>query len=106
MDLGFEATLDLLHHNVSFSAIFCDNDLIALGAMHALSQSGVSLLMDCPLTTIRQPIQRMGKMAVKMLIELIEEGALVQSPNEVVFSSELVVRKSCGMGQPILKNKA
>ena len=56
-----------------------------------------SALMNCtdpPLTTVRQPIEAMGRAAVAMLVGQIE-GASVTA-EELLFEPELVVRGSTG----------
>lgn len=91
-------------------AVFAASDMLALGAMRAIREAGLcvpediavvgfddlpqSARNDPPLTTVRQPIQRTGAMAVEMLIELIEYPNGV--PHRVVLPTELVVRTSCG----------
>ena len=55
------------------------------------------MLMACtepPLTTVRQPIEPMGRSAVSTLLSLVE-GAAVSS-EELLFAPELVVRASTG----------
>jgi LacI family transcriptional regulator len=72
------------------TALFADNDLIAMGVLKALKDKGVSVpgdvsligfddlpyceVTDPPLTTIRVFNRSMGKLAVKRLKSLIEEG--------------------------------
>lgn len=91
------------------SAIFCSSDLMAIGAMRAAADMGVGIpemvsivgyddirlssFVNPRLTTIRQPIDLVGKTAVELLLRSIDgqEG----SPQQVVFQPELVVRKSC-----------
>ena len=96
-------------------AVFAASDMMALGAVRAIREAGLcvpeniavvgfddlpqSARSDPPLTTVRQPIQRTGAMAVEMLIELIEYPNGM--PHRVVLPTELVVRTSCGS---LLKN--
>jgi LacI family transcriptional regulator len=47
-----------------------------------------------PLTTVRQPIQRAGALAVEMLIDILENG--VDPPRRIILPTELVIRDSCG----------
>ncbi len=112
VDFGYETILDFIHDGASFTAAFCGNDLIAFGAMNALYQSGrlvpedvaivgyddihIAALLNCPLTTIRQPIRTMVKTAVDLLTMLIEQGEITNGPSSVVYPTELIVRKSCG----------
>ena len=56
-----------------------------------------SAFMSCtdpPLTTVRQPIESMGKAAVALLVNQIDN--LVLHPEELLFEPELVVRGSTG----------
>jgi LacI family transcriptional regulator len=46
------------------------------------------------LTTIRQSVVRMGREAVNVLLDVIENGPTPQ--RRVVFDTELVIRESCG----------
>jgi len=91
-------------------AIFAAADLIAIGAMRAVRDAGlripeevafvgfddlpVAAIQNPPLTTIRQPIARLGIMAVGMLIDLIENG--IHPPRRIILDTELVIRDSCG----------
>jgi hypothetical protein len=56
-----------------------------------------SAFMNCtdpPLTTVRQPIESMGKAAVALLVNQVENVAVY--PEELLFEPELVVRGSTG----------
>lgn len=90
------------------TAIVCGSDLMALGAIRAARQAGLSVpgdlsvvgyddsplvaFLDPPLTTIQQPVQAMGIAAVNALIEAIA-GTPIPS-REYVHRPELVVRGS------------
>ncbi|WP_037577660.1 LacI family DNA-binding transcriptional regulator [Phaeacidiphilus oryzae] len=92
------------------TALVCASDPLALGAVRAVRRlrrevpSDVSVvgyddsaLMTCtdpPLTTVRQPIEAMGRAAVELLAKAIS-GARV-SHDELLFEPELVVRRSTG----------
>jgi DNA-binding LacI/PurR family transcriptional regulator len=92
------------------TGILCASDLLALGSVRAARRRDRSVpeqvsivgyddsqLMTCaapPLTTIRQPIEAMGRSAVELLVLQIE-GATV-APDELLFEPELVVRGSTG----------
>jgi DNA-binding LacI/PurR family transcriptional regulator len=91
-----------------FTGLICASDLLALGAIRAARRAGLavprdisvigyddSALMNCtdpPLTTVRQPIDAMGRAAVDLLIAQID-AATVQG-DELLFEPELVVRGS------------
>ena len=49
---------------------------------------------DPPLTTVRQPIQSMGRSAVALLVNQME--TVIAHPEELLFEPELVVRGSTG----------
>jgi DNA-binding LacI/PurR family transcriptional regulator len=83
---------------------------MALGAVRAVRRAGLrvpedvsvigyddSALMNCtepPLTTVRQPIEAMGKMVIELLLrQMTSERAI---GDEVLFAPELVVRGSTG----------
>ncbi len=105
---GQAATTRLLRHGVT--GVICGSDVLALGAIRAVRRAGLSVpgdvsvvgyddsaFMNCtdpPLTTVRQPIEAMGKAAVALLVSQIENMAVY--PEELLFEPELVVRGSTG----------
>ncbi|GAA0367076.1 LacI family DNA-binding transcriptional regulator [Microbispora corallina] len=90
------------------TGIVCASDVLALGAIRAARRAGLSVpddvsvigyddsaLMNCtdpPLTTVRQPIDAMGRAAVELLVAQID--AAVVPGDELLFEPELVVRAS------------
>ena len=90
------------------TAIICASDPLALGAIRAVRRLGLrvpedvsivgyddSALMMCtdpPLTTIRQPIEAMGRAAVRLLASQID--GITATPEHLLFEPELVVRGS------------
>ncbi|KAA9373480.1 LacI family transcriptional regulator [Microbispora cellulosiformans] len=90
------------------TGIVCASDVLALGAIRAARRAGLSVpgdvsvigyddsaLMSCvdpPLTTVRQPIDAMGRAAVELLVAQID--AAVVPGDELLFEPELVVRAS------------
>jgi DNA-binding LacI/PurR family transcriptional regulator len=92
------------------TGIVCGSDPLALGAIRAVRRAGLrvpqdvsvigfddSAFMNCtdpPLTTVRQPIEALGRAAVTLLVNQIE-GARVAA-EELLFEPELVVRGSTG----------
>ena len=105
---GQAATTRLLRHGVT--GVVCGSDVLALGAIRAVRRAGLSVpgdvsvvgyddsaFMNCtdpPLTTVRQPIESMGKAAVALLVNQMEGMAVY--PEELLFEPELVVRGSTG----------
>ncbi|MDQ0772069.1 LacI family DNA-binding transcriptional regulator [Streptomyces aurantiacus] len=103
---GQAATNRLLARGVT--GVICASDPLALGAIRAARRRGLavpeqvsvvgyddSAFMNCtepPLTTVRQPVEAMGRAAVDLLCAQIQ-GSEVQ-PGELLFEPELVVRGS------------
>ena len=89
------------------SAIFCFNDMTAIGVMNALQKRGYQVPRDCSvvgfdglditvhihpsITTIRQPIYQLGHRAAGMLLDLIQGDSEVRSE---ILEPELIVRAS------------
>ncbi len=92
------------------TAVICASDVMALGVVRGARRDGLevpgdvsvvgfddSLFMSCtdpPLTTVRQPIEAMGRAAVATLMSQI--GGAPVSTEELLFAPELVVRGSTG----------
>jgi len=110
---GQAAASRLIRRGVT--GVVCGSDPMALGAIRAAKRAGLpvprefsvvgyddSAFMSCtepPLTTVRQPIEAMGKVAVDLLVDLIS-GTPVES-DELLFEPELVVRGSTGPVTPV-----
>jgi LacI family transcriptional regulator len=108
--LGYPFGKQLLAKKEPFTALFAYNDISAIGAIWALQEAGlrvpedVSVLGfdDIPaaafnnpgLTTVRQPLERMGQIAAKTLIDQIE-GKADYVP-EIAIEPEFVIRASTG----------
>jgi DNA-binding LacI/PurR family transcriptional regulator len=110
---GFQAIRALLDLPVGErpTAVIAFNDVIALGALHAVCAYGLHVPQDIsivgvddiaiaahahpPLTTIGQPKYRMGKLAVQTLRRMIE-GRISSSNNCTLLESPLIVRESTG----------
>lgn len=91
------------------TAIFAANDVSAIATIRVAAELGIevpgdlsvigydnipeSALIDPPLTTIDQSIQRMGLEATEMLMRLIDDPE--SGPTHVMLSTELIVRGSC-----------
>ncbi len=106
--LGYPFGKQLLERKVPFTALFAYNDISALGAMRAFQEAGLRVPEDISvigfddiqgaaystpsLTTVRQPLAHMGRLAAQTLLARIE-GEKDSSP-EILIEPELVVRKS------------
>lgn len=96
-------------------ALFVASDIMAVGALQAIREAGLKVPQDIavigyddlppatrtspPLTTIRQPIRRMGIELVEKLLDIISNGT--EPPRRVIFGTELVIRESCGANIPL-----
>jgi DNA-binding LacI/PurR family transcriptional regulator len=103
---GHAAATRLMRRGVT--GVMCASDILALGAIRAARRAGLSVpedvsvigyddsaLMNCtepPLTTVRQPIDAMGRAAVDLLVAQIGKAAV--PGDELLFEPELVVRAS------------
>jgi DNA-binding LacI/PurR family transcriptional regulator len=103
---GHAAATRLLARDVT--AIICASDPLALGAIRAVRRAGMSVPADCsivgyddsafmsctdpPLTTVRQPIDALGRAAVELLTGQIEGAQVVAE--ELFFEPEIVARGS------------
>lgn len=106
LESGQAAAARLL--KVGVTGIICASDPLALGAIRAVRRAGLqvpddvsvvgyddSALMNCtdpPLTTVRQPIEPMGRAAIDLLVAQINGAAVTQ--DELLYEPELVVRGS------------
>lgn len=105
---GRAAALELLRAEPDLTALFCANDLIALGALAAARELGRNVPAELSLvgfddsflasavtpalTTVQQPLARLGREATEIAIELIE--GTQQEPVRRMLPVELVVRES------------
>jgi DNA-binding LacI/PurR family transcriptional regulator len=109
-EVGYLATQKLLRSTEPFTALFAFNDVSAIGAIHALQEAGrrvpeeVSVIgfddvdnaafYNPSLTTIRQPLRTMGRLAAETLLARISQGADAAFPELVTVEPELIVRQS------------
>jgi LacI family transcriptional regulator len=106
IDEGEKAALQLINESIPVTAIQAVNDLVAIGAANVFLKQGVKIPQELsitgfgnilaaehfriPLTTLRQPKQRMGNAAVDSMLELLE-GKLPESQR---LAADLVIRES------------
>jgi DNA-binding LacI/PurR family transcriptional regulator len=108
--LGYPFAKNLLERKVPFTALFAYNDISALGAIRAFQEAGLRVPHDISvvgfddiqgaayntpsLTTVRQPLTRMGSIAAQTLLDRIEDNK--DYPAEIAIEPELVIRESTG----------
>ena len=92
------------------TAIFCFNDVMALGAISAITERWLSVPQDIsvigydnihssrfyapPLTTIHQSKSRLGTKALDLLLARIQNEEMANEPQILEFHPELVLQKS------------
>jgi len=105
---GASAMRRILEARPDVDAVFAASDLMAAGAMQVLRAAGrripedvaiagfddspVAEMTDPPLTSVRQPIEEMGREMVRLLLEHTADPGSV--PRKVILATELVPRRS------------
>lgn len=103
---GQSVTTRLIANGIT--GIICASDPLALGAIRAVRRAGMSVpedvsvvgfddsaFINCthpPLTTVRQPIEAMGRAAVTLLVNQVDRAPVMAE--ELLYEPELVVRGS------------
>lgn len=107
---GYVAAQKLIALKKPPTAVFAANDLMALGAIHALQEVGLRVPEDIAvvgyddrdfsgfvrpaITTVRMPCQKMGRAAAQLLLSLCNEG--IEAAEPIRVRGSLIVRESCG----------
>jgi DNA-binding LacI/PurR family transcriptional regulator len=103
---------ELLSRKRPFTAVFTYNDNVAVAVMRVIQEAGRRVPYDIsvvgfddiqgaaytnpPLTTVRQPLGKMGEIAARTLVDRIESRA--EYVAEIAIEPQLVVRESSGKG--------
>lgn len=111
---GYQGAKKMLSQNGGITAVFCGNDITAIGAMRAIQESGLSIPKDISiisiddidtaqylspmLTTIHIPVEEMGQMTAKILIDRIENGHKL--PIKINLPYYIANRESCAACSP------
>lgn len=109
-ELGYPYGKALISRGVPFTALFSYNDISAIGAMRAFQEAGLRVPDDVsvlgfddisiasfsipPLTTVRQPLEKMGRIAAQTLLDRIEDRTSFTP--EIAVEPELISRRSTG----------
>jgi len=99
---------DSINHDLPFTALFAYNDISAIGSIRAFQAAGLRVPEDVSvvgfddiqialhnnpsLTTVRQPLQKMGEIAARTLLNRIEEHE--DWVPEIAIEPEFLVRNS------------
>lgn len=108
-ELGYHAMRKLLGSRQAFTALFAFNDISAMGAIRALREAKRQVPKDVsvvgfddiqsaayqnpPLTTVRQPLREMGRIAAETLLQRIRNSAS-RYAREIMVEPELMVRET------------
>jgi LacI family transcriptional regulator len=106
---GFTGASTLLDLPDPPTAIFASNDVMAMGVMDAVRNKGLRVpddvsvigfddipqaaLIRPALTTIGQPLEKMGRVATQMLLELLSQSQT--KVGRIELPTELIIRESC-----------
>jgi LacI family transcriptional regulator len=113
-ELGYVFAKHLLaRNNGPFTALFAYNDTSAIGAIRAMGETGLKVPEDIsvvgfddiqsaaysnpPITTVRQPLQKMGELAARTLLDRIENRAPYIP--QIAIEPEFVVRGSTALAR-------
>ncbi len=107
---GYQAAQNLLTLEEKPTAIFAANDLMALGAIYAIQDSGLSVPDDIAvvgydnreisrifrpkITTVSLPVYEMGKTAAELVLKQLRKG--LKNSEEIKIKGQLFIRESCG----------
>lgn len=122
--IGHQVTKRLLETGEPFTALFAFNDVSAVGAIHALKEAGLRVPEDVSvlgfddiesstylgpgLTTIRQPLEEMGRMAAEAVLSRIgSSGDWTSVAARTVLKPELVIRETtAAVNEAVLRRGA
>ena len=106
--LGYKVTRKLIASGQAFTALFAFNDISAIGAIHALREAGLRVPNDVSvmgfddiqcaafqtpaLTTVKQPLRKMGKIAAETLVRRLTSSGIDSGPSKIIVEPELAVR--------------
>jgi len=107
---GYRRVRELLNTKKRLTAVYVAGDVMALGAMNAILDSGMIIpgdiavvgqgailpptMFQIPLTTLDTKIQRRGELAAELLIDIMEGKNIPESI--ITIKPELKIRESCG----------
>jgi len=110
IESGYAAAKSLLQLAEPPTAIFAANDLMALGAIYAVQDSGLRVPEDLAvvgydnrnftktfrpkITTVNLPVIEMGRVAAELLLKQLAEGR--KEEEEIKVKGQLIVRETCG----------
>jgi GntR family transcriptional regulator of arabinose operon len=119
IQLGHQFGRDFVTAPRKPEALFFYNDMCALGFIHGVTEMGMRVPEDVavvgfddtiiarfasvPLTTIHQPVDKIGRAAVDIIQKRIQH---IDSGNRTIFKPSLVIRESCGAKKRSTRNSS
>lgn len=107
----FAAVQEMVQQKREFDAVVCYNDQIALEVIKALEECHVNVPEQVSvtgydnsfiaenskikLTTIAHPQEKLGEMAAKLLLDLIQNPGKTFREKQITIQPELIIRESC-----------
>ena len=109
IDSGYEMMKEVFDKLHLVGAVFAGDDLIALGAIKKIEEIGyhmpddisivgfddiyLSRFLKPPLTTVGQPVHKMGEIAAKLLLKRMNNYQDF-TPEKIVIKGNLIIRRS------------
>jgi LacI family repressor for deo operon, udp, cdd, tsx, nupC, and nupG len=113
---GFENMSELIKMDNPPTAVFCDSDQMAIGAIKAIRNHGfnvpddyavvgfdnieIASIFEPGLTTISQPMYEIGVNAMRLLLDIMNGREIKK--NRITLENELIIRESCGYKRQLL----
>jgi LacI family transcriptional regulator len=104
---AYQTTLDCLKNGCPIDGLFCANDVVALSAYRAITESGYSIpknirlagfgnisenfFLPVPFMTVAQPTFEMGQKALELLLDEIESKEKKLKPRHLVLDSKIII---------------
>ncbi len=108
IEWGYNGIIDIIESGTVFDSVFCGNDLIAVGVIKALKEKNIkvpedisvigfddiflSSLITPTLTTVSQPMYKIGYEGARVLLNIIEDGINIKKSIEL--NTKIIVRNS------------
>lgn|GEM_PF-200116 len=112
-DTGYRLATEIIEKFPEVTAVFCANNLMAVGALRAIRDKNLkvpddialisfgtlnqfSLYNDAPITEITQPTEAMGRESARMMLKILSNPSLQHSnpARRITFDTDLVVKGS------------